>query len=423
VEESATSVIIEQLQKLSGSRREDFTEDTIIGSDINQIRHTFYFLRSERIPVIISYMGETYQARVERVENDRIILNAPGFSEGTARRCRLKFEIINILYQFEVPIVDLSRDKIVVRMPAFVQSARHRKYVRVYPQDLFMRFNLVYMPMFGRRGVGQIVENRYPKIVRELERDRPDLGLLVRIVTEAINEISPDYEFVMYNPDVKRTFLERVMMSEKKTLFVRDTSRQDTYYSPLGIFGITNFEKEFRRIAREESIEEAENFFEQYRRAELVDFIANYICTPIILLDRVVGHIKIYSTVLDKRNLNPDEAQRIDLLVQLLNYALSKHAIAETYFTLHNTKVINISMSGLLFELQDSNVFNYLLDHDRLKICIPIKAHEVELRAEITRLLPAENGYRIGVMFFSGAPDDFHFLEGFIHDRIKAMLR
>ena len=63
MEESATSVIIEQLQKLSGSRREDFTEDTIIGSDINQIRHTFYFLRSERIPVIISYMGETYQVR------------------------------------------------------------------------------------------------------------------------------------------------------------------------------------------------------------------------------------------------------------------------------------------------------------------------------------------------------------------------
>ncbi len=137
----------------------------------------------------------------------------------------------------------------------------------------------------------------------------------------------------------------------------------------------------------------------------------------------MIGHIKVYSTVLDKKNLTPDDAQRLDLLVQLLNYALSKHAIAEHYFSLHNTKVVNISMSGLLFEIQDTNVFNYLLDHDRLKICIPIKSHELEMRAEITRLLPGNNGYRIGVMFFQGAPDDFHVLEGFIHERIRAMLR
>ncbi|MCE9597483.1 MAG: DUF1577 domain-containing protein [Spirochaetia bacterium] len=413
--------LIESLRELSGSRSEDFTEETIIGSDINQIRHVFYFLRSERQQVLINYMGESYRAVVERVDNNRIILSTPDLIEGTGRRCRIKFEIINILYQFEVPILDLSRDKIVIRMPAYVQSARHRKNVRVYPRDLFMRFNLLYLPMFGRRGVGQIVENRYPKIVRELEKDIPDLALLVRIVNEAVGEISTEYEFRIYDPNVKRTFLERVMTSEKKTLYVKDTSRKDSYYSPLGLYGIINFEKEFRRIAREESLEEAENFFEKYRREELTQFLANYICAPLVVLDKVVGHILIYSTVLDKKTIIPEDAQKIDLLVQLLNYALSKRSLADTYFRTHNTRVVNLSMNGLLFEIQDQNVFNYLIDHDRLKIRIPIHSHEVEMRAEITRLLPAEKGFRVGASFFHGGPDDFRELESFVFERVQNM--
>ncbi len=421
--ETASRTIIEDLQALTGSTHADFTEETIIGSDINQIRHVFYFLRAEQQTILVTYMGETYRARVERVENNRIIILIEDFAEGVARRCRLKFEIINILYQFEVPVVEMTRDRIAIRMPAFVQSARHRKNVRVYPQDLFMRFNLLYVPVFGRRGVGQIVENRYPKVVRELERDVPDLPLLFRIINEAVAEVSPEYEFKIYKPDEKRSVLERALISEKKTLYLRGTSKKDCYFSPLGIFGITNYEKDFRRIMREESIEAAEAFFEDLRRQELGQFLANYIAAPLVLLDKVVGHILIYSTVLDKRNLSPEDAQRVDLLVQLVSYALSKKHIADQYFATHNSKVVNISMNGMLFEIKDTQVFNYLIDHDRLKICVPIKNHEAQMRAEITRLLPAENGYRIGVNFFHGEPEDFLNLETYVYEHIQQTLR
>lgn len=421
--ETASRTIIEDLQALTGSTHADFTEETIIGSDINQIRHVFYFLRAEQQVILVTYMGETYRARVDRVENNRIIIVIEDFTEGAARRCRLKFEIINILYQFEVPVVEMSRDRIAIRMPAFVQSARHRKNVRVYPRDLFMRFNLLYLPVFGRRGVGQIVENRYPKVVRELEKDVPDLPLLFRIINEAVGEISPEYEFKIYKPDEKRTVLERALIGEKKTLYLRDTSKKDCYFSPLGIFGITNYEKDFRRIMREESIEAAEAFFEDLRRQELGQFLANYIAAPLVLLDKVVGHILIYSTVLDKRNLSPEDAQRVDLLVQLVSYALSKKHIADQYFATHNSKVVNISMNGMLFEIKDTQVFNYLIDHDRLKICVPIKNHEAQMRAEITRLLPADNGYKIGVNFFHGEPEDFLNLETYVYEHIQQTLR
>lgn len=421
--ETAPRTIIEDLQALTGSTHADFTEETIIGSDINQIRHVFYFLRAEQQVILVTYMGETYRARVERVEKSRIVIALEDFTEGTARRCRIKFEIINILYQFEVPIVEMTRDRITIRMPAYVQSARHRKNVRVYPQDLFMRFNLAYIPVFGRRGVGQIVENRYPKVVRELEKDLPDLPLLFRIINEAVAEISPDYEFKIYKPDEKRTVLERALISEKKTLYLRDTSKKDSYFSPLGIFGITNYEKDFRRIMREESIEAAEGFFEDLRKQELTQFLANYIAAPLVLLDKVIGHIFIYSTVLDKRNLSPEDAQRIDLLVHLLSYALSKKHIADQFFKTHNSRVVNLSMNGLLFELNDTQVFNYLIDHDRLKVCIPIKNHETQMRAEITRLLPSEKGYRIGVNFFSGDPEDFLILETYVYEKMMHALR
>ena len=96
----------------------------------------------------------------------------PGFQGERARRCRIKFEIVNILYQFEVPIVDIGPENSGIKIPAHIQSAKRRKNRRIWVDDMYNAMeSSAYQPLFGRRGTGQILEARYPHIVAELRRD------------------------------------------------------------------------------------------------------------------------------------------------------------------------------------------------------------------------------------------------------------
>lgn len=415
--------LIQMLQRMLHSRHDDYTEDTILGSDINRIRHLFYYLRSENIRIQINYQSEIYSGTISHVLSNKVIIKVPGFEESGFRRCRIKFEVISELYQFEVPVLEIGQGVITIKMPAFIQSLQRRKNKRIMVDDLFIRFGVLYRPIFGRRGAGQIVESRFPSIVSELEKDDPDLYLINHIITEELLHVSPYYEIKFYKKGEELTFLESMISEEKKTLFIRDTTHLENYYERQTLYGLINYHSEYIHRLRHSSQEEAIDFFEKLRQGDMKNFISNYVCSPIIMYDKVIGHIFVYSSVLDRHHISYEQAQYIDLMAQLLNYAMSKSAISQVYFHNAVTRVVNISLGGLLFELNDRVIFDHLTFHDRLKILLPIRHQMLELHAEVTRYFPTKNGFNIGVEFFKAAPEDFKILEKFIHDRSKVMFK
>ena len=412
------------MQRLLGGDRErdrnsDFTDETILGSDINRIRHLFYYLRSEETVILVQYGAENYRAQVESTSLNTALLRVPGFEEGALRRCRLKFDVANELYQFEVPVLDIGDDSLTIRIPAYIQSAQRRKYPRLTVDDLFMRFSVVYQPLFGRRGAGQIVETRYPEIITELKKDEPDLYLLNRIVTQQILSISPYFELKMYHSSKPDSFMETMLADLRKTIYIRDVTRVENYYEPGGLYGLANYIKEYHRLLRADSEDEAQKFFEVVRQNDSHKYLLNYVCAPIKVFDKLVGHIYVYATVLDNVVISYEQAHRIDLLAQLLSYAMSKSVIARSYYRHALTKVENISLAGLLFELNDEVLFDYLTFHDRIKMNLQIRHNTLELTGEISRYYPVENGFHIGVRFFKANPDDFRHLEDFLHQRSR----
>lgn len=412
--------VIVAMQRVLGTRRhEDYTEDTILGSDINQIRHLFYYLRVEEKPIIVSYQTDTYKSRIIDVEDALARLHVPGFEIGSVRRCRIKFEGFNQLYQFEVPILEIEDELLTIRIPAFIQSVQRRKYKRIYVDDLLLRFIILYRPIFASRETTQFIDSRYPHIMLELEKDEPDLSLINRIVTEEIAKITPNYEFRFYEKGERMGIMESTVMEESRPVFIRDVLDLESYYERPRHYGLTNYHKEYNHLLRFGSEEDARKTFTDIRNGDTEKFIRNYVCAPLIIFDKVVGHVYLYTTVFGNELISVDQAHQINLLTQLLNYAMSKTAIARTFYSHALTRVVNISLGGMLFELNNQVLFDYLTFHDKLRMVLQIRYHLLHLEGEITRYFPTPNGYNIGFRFFKADPDSYKVLEQFIYDRSR----
>ena len=422
-EDKTVQTIQEKIQSLYGVRdKDDFTEITILGSDINQIRHLFYHLKAEEISLEVSYLTDVYTAQVLQVQEIFAELYVPGFEEGGLRRCRLTLEAFRDLYQFEVSIHSIARDRITIRIPAYIQTAQRRKNARAFVSDLFMKVNIVYQHMFNYRDAAQLAETRFPSIIRELRRDEPDLYLINRIITEALNEISPYFDFEFYGENRPEDFRDRMLLDLNQTIYIHDTSTSDSYFQPrASSAGLANFQKEFMRLSRMSSAREAEQYFEKLRQQDSRNFIHNYVLAPLKIFNEIVGRIFIHASSLEKNYISFEQARLIDVLAQLLSYAMTKNAIYRSYFQHTMIRVSNISLTGLLFELQDDALFDFLTFHDHIVMKLSIRHNTLVLKGVISRYYPSENGYMIGVNFTDAAPDDYRILENFIYERVRAV--
>lgn len=409
--------LIAMMQRVLGSNSDDFTEDTILGSDINRIRHLFYNLETEGRTFLVQYGVEIFKARVTDVSAMHARLDIPGMEQEMARRCRIKFEIANILYEFEVPIDEFFEEGCLIRIPAFLQSTARRGDRRLYVDDMFMRFIIIYNPLFGKRGTGQFIEARYPNIVNELKKDEPDLHMINRVLTQELHKISPNYEIVFYTEKTKRGIMESLVEQSQKTLFISNTSNLESYFTSYMPGGMINYHAEYTHMMRYGDEEDAAREFESIRQQDTHNFMTAYTCAPLMIFDEVVGHVFLNSTVFDRLPLDADSAMQVDLLVRLLNYAMSKTVIARSYFRHTYSRIVNISRSGLLFELNNRIIFDYLTFHDRLKMVFNIRHHQLAMRGTISRFFPWADGYNIGVEFFDAGPDDFKVMENFIYTR------
>jgi hypothetical protein len=419
IERDMDASLMDMMRDVFADERTVTTQMTIIGSDVNQIRHLFFHLRAEKRTLDISYGIEVFRGTISDVDDEHVLMHIPGFEEGPQRRIRIRFDAMNIFYQFEVIMEEVQGEKVSIRMPDSIQSATRRKYRRVYPEDVFMRFLFQYRPIFGKRGIGQVVEDRYSYLVQELKKDFPDLGLILRMVAEDLSTISQHFEFKFYKKGEKKSRMEQIVVAQEDTLYMRDTDRLDNYFRKLNIYGLTNYEREFKNMLNVMSEEEARKVFEKQQTEERRQHLFNYVCAPLTIFDRCVGHIYLYTTVLEKHEITADDANRIDILATLLSYAMTRTAVARTYFTEPLARLRNISIAGLLFEIKSPVLFDYLIDHDSLRVLLPLRNDILEMEGDITRLFPSGQSFLIGMNFIDGAPDDFKRLENYIFHRIK----
>ena len=126
---------------------------------------------------------------------------------------------------------------------------------------------------------------------------------------------------------------------------------------------------------------------------------------------------------MDKHIISQYHAEYIHQMTEIASYGFTKISIRGNNFnTMYtNTRILDVSISGLLFEISDENLFNYLKKHNTIKMYIPIGKKTLSLSGEIIRFFDTMDDYqkiyRMGVTFISSNPDDMNILENFIYDR------
>lgn len=411
---------------------ESFFEETIIGSDVNIVKHLFYYLKADNREFEFIYEDETIVAAVEEIESHTVTLMIPDLVEKGSRRARVRFEVMNINYQFEVVILDIQKEKTIIKTPTELQSYQLRTNKRIPVDDLFMNFIILFRSLTGGShevGKNLYAESRFPHLMKEVRKDRPDSKLINVMLSEAIERISKDYEIHFFHPEEKlneyEDFVKKTILRTGKSLYISDCNRITSYINDTQYDVLFNYQKEHKEMAKEFGEEFALDFFESMRKHESRNFYVSYVITPIRLYEDVVGFIKVYSTAMERFTISQNQAVYIFELAEIISYVFTKIAIQHgSYETMQSTtKVVDISLNGLLFEIYDKRLFQYLKRHNIIKMFIPLnKERTMIIRGEIIRFLDRGDHYHLGVNYFSSAPDDMLHLESYLFEKSMKIL-
>ncbi|EMF83941.1 PF07614 family protein [Leptospira weilii serovar Topaz str. LT2116] len=405
--------------------------ETIIGTDINLVKHLFYYLKADEVEFPFDYDGQRFFAIVESIEETTVDLRIPGATQGLTLRAKISFEIMNILYQFEVVILEFLEESIVqIRIPSELQAASFRKNIRVAVDDLFMNYVILFRSLSGGgREIGRNiqVEQRFNNLMREIKKDNPDLRLVNIIISEYISNVSKGYEVVFFSQNREETFLDSFIRRNDRPLFIPDTSLIINYIreneDSESIAG--NYREEYIRMVLENGQDYADKFFRELQKKEIREFVISYLVLPIRLFNDVVGYVRVYTSAMDRYSITPSQVGYLIELTEIFSYSMTKIFIREDNFrhTKAGARVVDISINGLLFEIEEKRIFQYLKKHNIIKMFVPVSEKTLILRGEVVRYIVVEDGkYHLGVNFFDSNPDDMLILQKYIFTRMRRVL-
>lgn len=387
------------------------------------ILNILYYLKAKYTRIHFRYSGYVYIGHCESIDQNEVILSAHGFQETQERRGVLQFEAYNRYYMTQVMVLRTNENGIYIQFPQQLLYLQRRRHIRLRFDDLFMRFTILYSPIGHTRLDEKNLESRFPYVMQEIAREDVSLQTMYRMLVSEVQAISGEFEIVFFANRNKDELLpeEKIILETRKTFFVEDTMRVVSYTSPHAQTSLCNLSSVFEGRAAAEGETTALRYIEEIRRSDARKFIVSYLLSPLTLFGEIQGYVRVETNQFDKKYINAAQAVDMHRLMELFSYAMSKVRIRSSHFDPSSveTRVVNISLSGLLLEFSDQAIFRYLMQHRRIKMLIPVMGDDLELYGEIVRFSERNGFYYLGVLFFKSRPGDMIRLERFIHENMQ----
>jgi len=406
--------------RLQDKLLEEFSHATV-ENNYYRVGNIFYFLKAKRLFVNI-HLGESIlRGRIVRVVEERIRIFFPKFKETQERRAILTFEALNRYYFCEVLIIMTERDVVDIQYPDELKFITRRLYQRVEFDDLFMRFITLYSQFFTSKDEERVLENSFPHFFEEIKEDNPSLRVLYGLITDEVKKITSDFEVKMFNNESVLNFdniIESQVMGEGRTLLIEDASNIKAYTRKYESSLIDTMREYHEHMSANQGKDKADQAIVDLQKNDISNFRLSYFAMPIVIFDRPRGYFIMRTNVFDKRNISLQQADDIAKLFKIFSYAATKVSIKTSHYDPNTirTRVVNISMSGLLMEIEDATLYEYLKKNKRIKMLIPVMGDELEIYGEIVRFYTENDYYYMGVLFFKTRPGDMVKLEDFIYE-------
>lgn len=387
------------------------------------ILNILYYLKAKYTRIHFRYSGYVYIAHCENIAPQEVLLVAHGFQETQERRAVLQFEAYNRYYMSHVLVARTNENGIYIQFPQQLLYLQRRRHVRLRFDDLFMRFTILYSPIGHTRLEEKNLESRFPHVMQEVAREDVSLQTMYRMLLTETQVISADFNVVFFadRPISERTPAEKILLETGNTFFVEDTMRVTSYTSPHLEANLCNLSNIFEELSAAQGEPAALRYIEEIRRTDARQFIVSYLLSPLALFGETIGYVRLETNQFDKKFINHHQAMDMHRLMELFSYAMSKIRIRTSHFDPSSveTRVVNISLSGLLLEFSDAAIFRYLKQHRRVKMLISVMGDDLELYGEIVRFSERNGFYYLGVLFFKSKPGDMLRLERFIHENTR----
>ncbi|MDH5719330.1 MAG: hypothetical protein OEZ13_01795 [Spirochaetia bacterium] len=390
--------------------------------DFYRIQNLFFLIKGKNQNIQIIYSDLIYQGKVTKIEPEYIKIYAPGFKLGIERKAILSVEVMNRYYSLEVFIDEVDEYDIFVNFPSEMKYLERRLYKRTSFDDLFARFITLYSPFMQTAHEEKILETRYRHFLQEITSDNPNLNVLFQLLISQIHEITSEFSInLFYEKDKDNLSIqEKKLIETGQSFFISNTAKIESYVEAETSAPDINFSEEFEKMKKEKSKKEALEYFEEIKKKDLENFLVSYAMVPFTLLNKIIGYIRIETNQFEKHMITSLQLSSIKTVADIFSYAITKLRISKSHFNADaiKTQVVNISMNGLLMEIDDQVLYEYLKTHKRIKIMLPILGEELELYGEIVRYFPRDGAYFLGVLIFKSRPGDLQKLENFLFENV-----
>ncbi|RME88001.1 MAG: PilZ domain-containing protein [Candidatus Hydrogenedentota bacterium] len=394
-----------------------------------RLLNIFSLLKSRQIPILLTYSGETLPATVSRVNMDSIVLKAPSFQETQERRAEIQFEVLNRCFYSEVFIRQANEDGIVLQFPSKLKYIQRRRHVRVPMNQHPVFFTILYSPLYATHEQEVQLANKFPHFMYESQQDKPSLRVLFQMLIAEITQITHDYDLVMLykKPNQDRNFYENLLLREQKAIYIRDTSLLDSYIEKPKATEWTNLAGYMERESKKKDEISVLAEIEEIKKQDLRNFLVSFAYLPIRLYGNIIGYVRIESNQFNKFIISHFQIETLLQALEIFSYGITKIHIYETYYNMRVPAafIVNLSVSGMLMEIRNATLFQYLQNNRRLKITLELNEKIIELNGEIIRFQKRIQDddiiYQLGVLFFKSHPGDEVILEEYIFSRRKAL--
>ncbi|MCS6983890.1 MAG: DUF1577 domain-containing protein [Leptospiraceae bacterium] len=391
-------------------------------SNYYSILNLFYFVKAKFLPVFLDYAGFRYKGFVEEIQNDFIRVIIEDFQETPERRAVLSFEALNRYYQASLLILRSNEQGVFLPFPEKIYYYARRRHVRLRFDDLFMRFIILYSPILQNRAEEKYMEARYSEFLSEVLQDEPSLKVVYQMFVREIQKISRNFEIkILQGREEKELSLfERLLLKTGKTIFIEDVARLGSYIDKIPSNRVINLHSYYEELVSQMGEYRAILQMEKIKKEDLQEFLVSYMMVPFTLFDNILGYVRLETNQFDKYFLALSQAEELSMVADLFSYGITKIRIRRSHFDVSSvqTRVVNISLSGLLMEFSDAVLYRYLQKNRRIKMLIPLEDRELEISGEIVRYFEKDNLYYAGVLFFKSRPDDLYHLERYIYENL-----
>ncbi|MDR0583832.1 MAG: PilZ domain-containing protein [Treponema sp.] len=396
-----------------------------MATPIKRIEKEFLFkvLYDEKIPIIYHRDRIEYVLILDKPVKDEVVLQVdrPIRKLKVRNKLNLMFEYQGQTITFAVEVNLIKDEVITCNVPESLYKNLNRSYSRIsIPGELQVQFTFL----------GDRYNLSFPKIMEFetesignffTEFDIKDLSGLIDEMADWIKGYASGYKLVIFKGLKLSGTEERILAEMGKILFLPSTLG---YLPPIDPYPRKRLVTEamFKRYLETTGVDPAyvDDTLARFIKAKNADGISSDAWVPILFQEYVIGYIHIWLNNNEKPPFNYEVIDTLYQFAKILAYSLKINGYFEQGKVKNDSfegKVIDISVSGLLFAYPHSKAAESLLPDTELTVKLISPRRTVNAEARIVRRYKDSSTGYFGCRFLNMAPEDVRFLFEFLYGK------